>query len=389
MSAATLETLIERVDAIADVVRGGADESESLGRLAPAVVEALHDAGLFRMMVPVELGGHGLTIPETIEIFQRVGALDASTGWTLTILADGAEFARRLSREAHETICADPSGLVAGTLNPATARAEAVDGGYVFTGSATYLSGSAHARWVMAAAIVFDGEAPIVTDGLLEIRAGVFPIEQARNLDTWHVTGMRATGSNEYAFEGVEVDAGWTFEPLRPEVAGSDVFSCIPLWAQLGAGLAANAVGAARNMIERFTDLAATKVPTGGNFSRLAERPPAQIALAEALGLYQAARAVLAETVRSNWERGVARLAFDNDVLARQRLGTVTAVRLAAQAIDLLHDAAGMNAVARDSVLDRCWRDVHTITQHIILSPARFEIAGRVLMGLDPQSPVI
>jgi len=61
----------------------------------------------------------------------------------------------------------------------------------------------------------------------------------------------------------------------------------------------------------------------------------------------------------------------------------------AAQAIDLLHDAAGMNAVARDTVLDRCWRDVHTMTQHIILSPARFEIAGRVLLGLDPGSPLI
>jgi hypothetical protein len=67
----------------------------------------------------------------------------------------------------------------------------------------------------------------------------------------------------------------------------------------------------------------------------------------------------------------------------------VTAVRLAAQAIDLLHDGAGMNAVASDSVLDRCWRDVHTMTQHIILSTARFEICGRVLFGLDPASPVI
>ena len=67
----------------------------------------------------------------------------------------------------------------------------------------------------------------------------------------------------------------------------------------------------------------------------------------------------------------------------------MTAARLAAQAIDLLHDAAGMNAVARDTVLERCWRDVHTMTQHIILSPARFEIAGRVLLGRDPGSTVI
>jgi indole-3-acetate monooxygenase len=48
-----------------------------------------------------------------------------------------------------------------------------------------------------------------------------------------------------------------------------------------------------------------------------------------------------------------------------------------------------MDAVAQDSVLDRCWRDIHTMTQHIILSPARFEIAGRALLGLDPGSPVI
>jgi hypothetical protein len=52
-------------------------------------------------------------------------------------------------------------------------------------------------------------------------------------------------------------------------------------------------------------------------------------------------------------------------------------------------DAAGMNAIATDSVLDRCWRAVHAMTQHLILSPARYEIAGRVLLGLEPGAPVI
>jgi indole-3-acetate monooxygenase len=98
---------------------------------------------------------------------------------------------------------------------------------------------------------------------------------------------------------------------------------------------------------------------------------------------------VLNETIEATWARGVAAEPFDNETLAKHRLGSVTAVRLAAQAIDLLHDAAGMDAVAQDSVLDRCWRDIHTMTQHIILSPARFEIAGRALLGLDPGSPVI
>ena len=142
-------------------------------------------------------------------------------------------------------------------------------------------------------------------------------------------------------------------------------------------------------MLDRFIELAASKVPLGGNPARLAERAPAQIAVGEAEGLYQAAHALLAATVARVWARGVAGELFDNEALAQQRLGIVTAVRLAAQAIDELHDAAGMSAVAHDTVLERCWRDVHTMTQHIILSPAKFEIAGRVLMGLDPGSPVI
>jgi alkylation response protein AidB-like acyl-CoA dehydrogenase len=333
--------VLDRVDKIADIVRDGASESERLGQLAPSIVDALHEANLFRLLVPAELGGLGLTIPGAVRVFERVSALDASTGWVLTILNSGSLFARFFPEQVFATVSADPAGLVAGSLNPVTARAEPVDGGFLFSGRATYLSGSAHSRWIMASALVMKDDAPVLADGVIQIRSGVLPIEQARSL-----------------------------------------------WAQLG-GLAACAVGAARNMIDRFVELAATKVPTGGNFSPLADRAPAQIAVGEAEGLYIAAHAALMASVEATWARGVAGEPFDNETLARHRLGSVTAARLAAQAIDLLHDAAGMNAVARDTVLERCWRDVHTMTQHIILSPARFEIAGRVLLGRDPGSPVI
>jgi alkylation response protein AidB-like acyl-CoA dehydrogenase len=386
-----LAAVLERVDKVAPTIVEHADESERLGCLAPAVIDALQDADLFRLVVPVELGGHGLTIPEATAVFERVAQLDASTGWVLVILAGGPLFARRIDPDAFADICSDPYGVICGTLNPATARAERVDGGYVFGGTATYLSGSQHAKWVMATAIVFDGDAPEVVDGFFHVRSGIFPIELARDLDTWHVTGMRATGSSEYAFENVHVEEARTFAPLqpRPSADHDDVFAHIPLWAQLGSGLAAVAVGTARNMIDRFVELATVKVPTGGNFARLAERGHAQIALGEAHGLYQAARAVLFDAVGTAWERGLAREPFDNQVLAEHRTATVTAVHLAARAIDLLHDVAGMNAIAEGSVIDRCWRDVHTMTQHLILSVPRYEIVGRVLLGLDPQSPVI
>jgi alkylation response protein AidB-like acyl-CoA dehydrogenase len=241
----------------------------------------------------------------------------------------------------------------------------------------------------MASALVMKDQAPVLDNGMIQVRAGFFPIEQARSLDNWNVTGMCATGSTDYEFERVMVPTEWTFEPFRAHQAATlGVFAAIPLWAQLG-GLAAVAVGTARNMIDRFVELAATKVPTGGNLSRLAERAPAQTAVGEAEGLYLAARAVLTESVEATWARGIAGETFDNEAQARGRLGAVTAVQLAARAVDLLHDAAGMNAVTRDTVLERCWRDMHTMTQHIILSSARYEIVGRVPLGLDPASPVI
>jgi alkylation response protein AidB-like acyl-CoA dehydrogenase len=241
----------------------------------------------------------------------------------------------------------------------------------------------------MASAIVTRDGQPVIDDAGIAIRTGLIPIDRTHDLDTWHVAGMRATGSSDHEFTDVVVPMERTFEPFRPRAGrGDDVFHWIPLWSQLGSGLTACAVGAARNAIDAFVELAAVKVPLG-NFSVLAERAPAQMAVAEAAGLVLAARAVLRGVIASTWARGVAREEFPYPVLAEHRVGLLTAVRLAAQAVDLVHDAAGMNAVRAGSVLDRCWRDVHTMTQHIILSPARFEIVGRVMMGLDPASPVI
>jgi alkylation response protein AidB-like acyl-CoA dehydrogenase len=89
------------------------------------------------------------------------------------------------------------------------------------------------------------------------------------------------------------------------------------------------------------------------------------------------------------WRLGEADVPFDAPARAAARLASVTAARLAAMATDLVHEAAGMNAVQTSCDIARCWRDVHTITQHVILGAARYEVIGRVMLGLDPGSPLI
>jgi len=124
-----LGEVLDRVEKIADVIRDGASESERLGHLSPPIVDSLHAANLFRVFVPTELGGLGLTIPEAVRVFERVSALDASTGWTLIILNSGALFARFFPEQVFATVGRDPTALIAGSLNPLAARAEPVDGG--------------------------------------------------------------------------------------------------------------------------------------------------------------------------------------------------------------------------------------------------------------------
>jgi len=200
---------------------------------------------------------------------------------------------------------------------------------------------------------------------------------------------MRATSSSHYELHDVAVADAWTFDPFATAPDTDDVFLRVPLIAQLGGGLAAVATGTARNAIDRFVELAARKIPVSGDRSRLAERGHAHRAVGEAEGLYRASRATVIDGAGTAWRRGLDGIPFTAADLASYRVSMVAAVRIAAHAVDLIHDVAGMDAVMSASVIDRCWRDVHTLTQHVLLAPNRYGIAGRIFLGLDPGEPVI
>jgi alkylation response protein AidB-like acyl-CoA dehydrogenase len=241
----------------------------------------------------------------------------------------------------------------------------------------------------MVAGIAVEDGAPQFVDGIPVMRAGMFPMRHARILQTWEVSGMRGTGSNDCVFDDVLVPDTFTYgwpEPQSPWREGP--FGSIPLPVQLGGALAAVAVGVARHALDELLEIAGAKVPAATR-APLRERPLAQIQLGQAEGLLQAARAYLYQATEDVWRRGAAGGPFDVQTRAAVRLASVTAAKLAAQAVDLVHDAAGMNAVQTAGGIQRCWRDVHTITQHVILSTGRFEVVGRILFGLPPGSPII
>jgi indole-3-acetate monooxygenase len=379
----------EKVQKLAPIIREHADRAEREAQMPREVVDAFHDAGLLRILLPRQMGGAELTIPDTLRITEEVARIDASAGWNLAICAGGPLFGYNLSRAAFETIYGDPRAVSAGSLNPATTQVIAVEGGWRFTGRATYASASAHATWLMAAGIVMRDGAPQIVDGAPVLRAGLFPIKHAKILNTWMTAGMRGTGSNDCVFENVFVPDEFTFDWLNAKSTWQrGPLGNIPLQLQFVGGLVSVVLGAARHALDTLNEIAQAKVPAASR-ATLRERSIAQIQFAQAEGLLRAARAYFYNCNAEIWRKGAAGESFSIKDRAHGRLAVVTAAKLAVQAVDLVADAAGMNSAQTSCAIERCWRDVHTATQHVLMNTARFEVVGRVLFGLDPGSPVI
>jgi len=93
--------------------------------------------------------------------------------------------------------------------------------------------------------------------------------------------------------------------------------------------------------------------------------------------------------VEAAWSAAVDGLSLSLEDRAAVRIACLTAVEQSVAAADLLYRLAGSSAIFQSSPLERCWRDVHTAAQHMQVQDGRWETAGRVLMGLDPGSPLL
>jgi len=364
---------LSKVAAVAPIVRATADWSDAHSRPANELVEALRDADLFRLLIPTPFGGAGLSPWELGPVIEAMARIDGSAGWTLA-LAQGL-LGQLVKPELFRELFADPRLTMAGSLNPAHVRAVKVDGGYRYSGRGTYVSGCTHAAWMVAAGLVVRDGAPQFVDGAAVVRAGVLPMRDCRIIETWNMSGMRGTGSHDVEFNDVFVADDLTFTQ-------ADAL------ANLGASLAPVALGVARHALDAFVELASTKVPTVAR-SLLRERVSAQAQLGEAEGYLQAARSLFYETAAEAEARRLAKLAPTDGERARMRLGSVMAAQHAARAVDLVYDAAGLSGSANDSAINRCWRDIHALRQHPTLATTRYEVVGRISLGMPAGSPLI
>lgn len=377
---ATLE-LREAVRALAPLIQAHAAAIEHDRRLPGAVVDALTAAGVFRLLVPRALGGAEADPVTACRVVEDLSSVDGATGWCAMLGAGLGQFSGLLPEEAAREVYADPRAIVAGTFRP-NGVARTVPGGYRATGRWPLASGITYATWVLGGCRILDDDQPRLTaQGTPELRLLFFTPSDVDIIDTWHVAGLRGTGSHDFTVTDVFVPAHracwFSQEPVQP-----GPLYTLPAIALFAALIGCVSLGIARNALEGFKDLAGVKKPTWAQ-NLLREKAVAQAQLGEAEGVLRAGRAFLYETVAAAWESATRgeRLSWEQRGLLW--LAGTQAAAQASRAVDLMFTAGGASSIYATAPLERCLRDIRTAAQHVCVTPTNYELAGQLFFGLE------
>ncbi len=371
---------LEAAQKLAPLIRSCADETDAARELPRPLFEALADAGLFHLAVPRSIGGGEIDLPSYVEVIEEIGKADASTGWAVNQGAIYATYAARMPREVARAIWMEtPRSVVANTPAP-TAQAVVVPGGYRVTGRQGFSTGCRHASWVAAhAQIIENGQVRLEGDQP-EMRYFFVPVAEAELLDTWHVRGMRGTGTHHFAVHDVFVPAERTvLSATAPALEPGPLYK-IPRTLAFASGDAAVALGMARSCLDAFFELAGAKTPRAMQ-ALLRDQSMVQVNVGQAEAALRSGRAFLVEAVRDIWSEATAG-SVTLEKRAVLRVATTHGIRLAAQIIDTVYNAAGATAAYEGNLIQRHFQDIHVITQHLQGRLAHYELVGRHWLGL-------
>jgi alkylation response protein AidB-like acyl-CoA dehydrogenase len=193
---------------------------------------------------------------------------------------------------------------------------------------------------------------------------------------------MRGTGSLDFSVDGARVPDRRTIQPgvSRPTVDAP--LARFPNFTLLGTGVAAVGLGVARRSLDELIELAGAKTP---QFARrtLAESSFTQIEVARAEARLRSARAFLLDELAAAWALAATGEPVPGERRVAIRLAAMHAASTAAEVADTAFTLAGGTAVYDASVLGRCLRDAHVVTQHVMTAPKLAETFGKSLLGLD------
>jgi alkylation response protein AidB-like acyl-CoA dehydrogenase len=370
------------VTTLLPLVEAEADESERLYRQTDRLVDEFRRAGLYRLLIPKTLGGLELPYVEAMRLVERVARADGSAGWCMMVEGVmGASAGSYLPDAGARKVYAHGGDVFMAGNGVPRGFARPVDGGYMIKGHWAYGSGIWHAEWIHSGCFVMDGDKMKMTaDGAPEIMLCHHPRGTIELKGNWDVLGLRGTGSFDYVTRDAELfvpaDTCFPFDAKAPARGG--VQYSAGLVAFTSWGHTSWALGVGRRALDELAEHARGRTDV---FGRLADSATFRKAYADAEVRYRAARAF----VYAAWEDM-------SESFARGKPASLEQVALIRMAMRHIHDVlseistfahkASRGASLRPSVLQRCYRDIHSGTQHILLADEIVQECGKVLLGV-------
>jgi alkylation response protein AidB-like acyl-CoA dehydrogenase len=357
-------------------IRARAAEAEGARRIPADLLEQLLAAGCFRIIVPTRYGGAGAGLADAMRLNELLARADGSVGWTVMIGAGAWTDLAALPLASFEALFArGPDVLAAGAFNPA-GHIAADGGGYRVAGRWGFASGCEHANWLFGNCL--EG----MVGGVPLLRVAVFAPDEVSIEDTWHVSGLRATGSHHFRVDDVVVPADRTFRPLVDHPSIDDPIARIPPPSLIPLLISSVALGIARGALDEAVSLAAEKIPLLAP-TTVARDPVFQLDLANADTELRAARALVHEVTDEVWAAATAGEELSMDLRARVRAAGVWCAARAAATVEAAYAAGGGTSLYDHSPLQRRLRDIHALTQHFLVRRNTLVTAGAVLAGED------
>jgi 3-hydroxy-9,10-secoandrosta-1,3,5(10)-triene-9,17-dione monooxygenase len=385
MTATDTDELLERAAALRPVLERNAAKGEEDRRIADESIDALVEAGLFKITVPRRFGGYEVDIRTKLEVSAAVAEGDGATGWVLALINVCHWLVGLYRDQAQQDIFgADPDARVCGVLAPSV-ETRREDGGLVVSGRWPWASGSLHATWGLVGVLDRDAAGAITEHAL-----ALIPMTDLAVEDTWFVAGMKGTGSNTLVADEVLVpDHRLLSVPKAIENEYPTEHADEPLYrSSFIPVLALILVGPQLGLARAARDLVIAKAPRRAisytSFERQTDSVAFQVEVARA--------AMMVDTAHLH----AFRAAGEIDAAARrgEKLDYVTRARVRADtgytaetvraAIDRLVSAHGASSFADSSPMQRIWRDANTASRHAVVSPTvSLEVYGKALLGVD------
>ncbi len=352
------------------------------GRRVPAELAAqLARSGMFRMLLPHSLNGYEASAEQMVRTLATLAEGDAAVAWCVMTGVTTSLLSAYLDQTVAQRLWADdPDLIMAGVFAP-RGKALAVEGGYRLSGRWSFTSGCQNASWVnLGALVVAANGSRDSQEGRPQLRSLFVPAAELRVIDTWDVMGLCGTGSHDVQLDDVFVPAERTASVMNDKPQHPGALYRFPIFGLLASGVAAVALGVARAAVDAVKQLAHEKRSFGGR--SLAKQEAVQLGVAHAEAELSAGRAWLLQScaeATAAAEQGALGLAQR----ATLRLAATHATRCARQAVDRMYQLGGGSALYRRSPLQRHFRDIATVTQHIMVAPASDKTVGRVLLGVE------